>query len=284
VPLPAAIDPLDLARHLDRVRRRHAALKHGVVTRELPGGWLTAEPGKPPAEFPSASMDRVYWFARAEPVAAAEIDGALGIMRGLGVRRAYLWLAPWACPPETQAALARAGASPWPHVRYVALARPAAPAAPARPTALVTRRIDPAEAPALLARIAHWYPEPSAAAALALIADGRDELHAAFDPADPPDPATPVALAFLALDGPSAYLFAAMTDPARRARGGQSALIAARVTRAAELGLAWCTCETNTAVPVSLANLHRHAFAEAVEWRVYRWDEPAASPAPPVAT
>jgi GNAT superfamily N-acetyltransferase len=68
------------------------------------------------------------------------------------------------------------------------------------------------------------------------------------------------------------YLGWTGTDPEHRGRGAQSALIAARLARAAALGAHWCVSETNTAADASLRNLLRAGFTPAAEWAVYRWD------------
>ncbi|MBL8761756.1 MAG: hypothetical protein JNL50_10680 [Phycisphaerae bacterium] len=102
-----------------------------------------------------------------------------------------------------------------------------------------------------------------------------------------------IAEAFAAFDGDVAAAFAALvpdcagdgfghlgwagTVAGQRGRGGQSALIAARVSRAAELGLRWCVSETNTAIPTSLNNLMRLGFVAALEWSVFRWDDRAGA-------
>lgn len=112
----------------------------------------------------------------------------------------------------------------------------------------------------------HWYGKPGIATALRMLETGSVEVHMAFDGPQP------VALGMLTLDGDWAYLSAAATDPAHRARGAQSALIRSRLRSAAARGVSWCSCETNTAVPISYRNLKRCGFNEAIAWHVYRWD------------
>jgi ribosomal protein S18 acetylase RimI-like enzyme len=51
-------------------------------------------------------------------------------------------------------------------------------------------------------------------------------------------------------------LFAASTLPKARGRGAQSALVAARVRAAAELGLRWLVVETAQEVPEGNSSLH----------------------------
>src|SRR5262249_4162650 len=108
-----AIDPHEMAWHIDRVRRRHIGCRAGVVTRDIPGGWMTAQPGAPVPEVPSAGADRVFWLTQCEPLVADQVHAALEIARGLGRRRMYFWLAPWACNADVEAMMGRAGIKPW---------------------------------------------------------------------------------------------------------------------------------------------------------------------------
>ncbi len=64
-----------------------------------------------------------------------------------------------------------------------------------------------------------------------------------------------------------AHLGWAGTSPAFRRRGAQSALIAARVSRAAELGATWCTSETINApgMDTSYRNLQRCGFTPVIQ-------------------
>ncbi|MFO0859194.1 MAG: GNAT family N-acetyltransferase [Phycisphaerales bacterium] len=258
--------PLQLAAHLDRVRRHTTPFKPGVITLDVPGGWISARPGAPVGDFPSASMQRVYWLTQTQPLTAAQVAAAGRELRQLGCEKAYVWLAPWAWSPQIETTLNEHGVTRWPFVEYIALARPAAEPSPPYSCSYPVRQIAPGEAAQVLAQVTSWYGADSAAAAQALLQANAEELFAAFQG----DSA--VAVGLLALDGPFGYLSAASTSPDHRARGAQTALIAARIERARAAGCVWCTVETNSTVAISLRNLERAGFRRSIVWRVYVWD------------
>jgi GNAT superfamily N-acetyltransferase len=269
-------DLLAIARHLDRVRRAGAAAREGVIVKSLTGpagGWFSGRPGVDPGEYPSVGLNRIFWISTAWPIAPADMDGAFEAARAMDCRRMFIWIAPWAHNAAVESALAAAGARRAPYVKYIALLRDSATPLPAAlPTPLTTRIIRTGEADTVLPQLRPWYSDAGIARAGYLIRHDQAEAHVAFDGA------RPVAIGLLSREREGehtfAYLSSAGTDPAFQRRGGQTALIHSRIRRAAELGIPWCTCETNTAVPISLNNLHRAGFADAIEWCVYRWDDP----------
>ncbi len=258
------INRLDLARHIDRVRRRGAASREGVVVRDVPGGWLSVQVGGTPAEFASQSRSRVNWLASEGPVTESAVVEALNAARDLGGPRLFVWLAPWGCDDDTDAALRRAGAVQETDVEQIALAREAGAPVHEPEQAFEVRALAPGEAAAVMEAVRPWYGTEGAARA-ARIADPGVEIFGAFEGS------SPVAVGLLIPDGEWAYLGGAGTDPEKRGRGAQTALIRARVRRAAELGARRCACETNNAVSISLRNLRRCGFEDVLVWRVYRW-------------
>ena len=262
-----------IARAVDRSRRRSISCRVEQEVADVPRGWICWDPNAEPGEFPSASPNRIHWFAVDSPLSTAEVRETLAIVRARASRRMYIMMCPRAWTTEVDRELKADGATPWPDVVYPVLTRPAAPAQPDRPCPFTTRIVTAQEAPPILAQGASWYSICGIGRAQCLLDRGIGELHAAFDGEKP------VAFTFLMMDGEFGYLGSAGTDPARRGQGAQSALIAARITRAAELGARWCLSETNTAVPISLRNLKRCGFEEVFYWKVYRWDDPRAAPA-----
>ena len=267
------VDTLALAHHIERIRRIVVPCRSNLVTREFAGGWLSARPGGTPGEFASVTPDRVYWLTRERPASPDEIQAAEDAALSVDVRRVFIWLAPWAWSPELDESLAARGASRVPDVEYLVLTREPAitPSAPGCP--FDVRRVDRENAPDVLERAATWYGADGAAAVRRGTARPDLELFAAFEGS------APVATAMLIDDGEWAYLGWAGTHPAKRGRGAQTALIAARLRSAAERGTRWCTCETVTADATSLRNLRRAGFRESLAWRVYRWDLPGRAPA-----
>lgn len=253
---------VEIAAHTDRMRRQQVARQPDRAVRELHGGWLSGRPGGDGSEFPSMSLDRVFWLTLARKLEAADIDAARRAACELDLPRIFVWLAPWAWDDQVERMLNDAGARPQPHIRYLTLAREARAFAPARPSSLTVRHLTSADAGPVLTQTFGWYASPDTLRSVEL---GHAEFCAAFD-GD-----RPVAVAQLKIDGEFAYLGGAMTHPDFRNRGAQSALIAARVARTESAGARWCISETNTAATISLNNLVRCGFGAAVEWRVYAW-------------
>lgn len=266
------IERLTLAEHIERVRKRTIHYRQGLVVRELPGGWMSALPGRPAGEYASASLHRVYWLTLREKLQALQIGAAADAFRALDCRKLFAWLAPWACNTEVEGLLKAAGARHVHWIDYIALMRASGPIRVDRTSDVVTRRILPDEAGEVFARTASWYGELGAASAAQMVRDGVEEAFGAFLDEKP------VGVGLLCMDAGGAgfgYLGAAATDPEFRDRGAQTALIAARCERVFELGARWCTVETNSAVPISRRNLERCGFERTIDWRVYAWDLPA---------
>ncbi len=258
-------EAMTLAEHLDRVRRAQAPMRHGTVIRPVPGGWVSVRKCLAPGEFPSDSANRVYWMTARVAVTAAAVDAARGTLRELGCARAFVWLSPWGWSRTVEKELAAAGATEWTGVEYLALARPMEDV-PAAPTALAVREVRGEEAAGVLACVEPWYGADGAASGARIVTHGLASLFAAFADAEP------VAVGLLTVDGAWAHLSAAGTAPGFRGRGAQSALIAARLARAAAAGAGWCAVEAHTAAGPSLRNLERAGFVRALRWRVFRWD------------
>ncbi len=278
----------ELVRHLfaavDRISRRAAVYREGVVTRECEGGgggvgvgrggWVRYLAGDPGATFASTAGSKVVWVATASGAAAVDaraVESARATFAQLGCARAIAWLSPMAWSESAAEALRGAGAVRVPHVRYYLLARElvgshvgAAESGAGGAGGFSIRRLGVDESMHVLDHVAPWYSQSGASSAKRQVAAGREvlELHAAFD-AEQKD--KPIGVGGLISMGDVGYLGWAGTDPACRGRGVQSALIAARVARAAELGLRWCVSETNTAVKTSLRNLLRAGFVVAGE-------------------
>lgn len=269
--LVAMPDPesLELARHIDRTRRRMVACRPGIVIADVLDGWMSFQPGAPPGDVPSASADRLYWFSRESVLTQDHIESGHAAARKLGAETVFVWIAPWSWSARLEPLLTAAGMNPWPVVEYLALARPSGDCPLPRPTDITVRLLSRDEAPAVLEKAAPWYGKAGVDTTLTMLSKDTLEVHAGFGPESAPD--EPVALALLVPDGTHAYLSAAATEARSRGRGAQAALICSRVRRASEIGARVCSCETNSAVAVSLRNLQRCGFSRRIAWRVYRW-------------
>lgn len=241
---------------------------------DVPRGWVRVRAGGESDEFASIAFNRVHWFTLESPIADGELNETIDVLRSRGVKRAFFWMNAAGCEGSGQSTLDRIGAAPVPYVRYVVLARRAGVCAAPRRTTLVVRGVSARELPSVLGAMGERFSPESVQAACRLVESGIAEAFAAFD-GD-----VPTAFAALIPDregGGFGHLGWAGTVSGSRGRGGQSALIAARVSRAAELGLRWCVSETNTAIPTSLNNLIRLGFVATLEWMVFRWDDRAGA-------
>lgn len=237
---------------------------------DVPRGWARVRAGGESDEFASTGFNRVHWFTLESAITDDELRETIGVLRSRGVTRAFFWMSAAGCEGGALGVLGRIGAAPVPYVRYVVLARRAGVCAAPRGTTLDVRGVSARELPSVLGAMGERFNPESAQAACRLVESGIAEAFAAFD-GD-----VPAAFAALIPDRAGdgfGHLGWAGTVSVYRGRGGQSALIAARVSRAAELGLRWCVSETNTAIPTSLNNLIRLGFAATLEWRVFRWDD-----------
>jgi ribosomal protein S18 acetylase RimI-like enzyme len=258
---------VELGRHVDRTTRRTTGARSDCTVTDLARGWCRLAPGDE-GEFASSGRNRVHWLGVASPLTRADVDEMRAAVHRAGATGAFLWVSPVGLGAGGADELARVGAQRVPHVRYVSLVRRAEAITPARPSTLHVRRIDPGDVRRSMESVKAGGTAAGIAAAETIVANGWAELYGAFDAG------TCGASAALVMDPVESgflYLGWAGTDPAYRGRGAQSALIAARVSRAAELGAAWCVSETNTAAEGSLRNLLRAGFGVAVEWGVYRW-------------
>ncbi len=261
----------EVAAHCDRAARITNRVRPDAVV-EVPRGWARVRAGGEGDEFASTAFNRVHWFTLDTPITGDELNEAIGVLRSRGVRRAFLWMSATGCAGSGAEALARNGAVRVPRVSYVVLARRSSVCVPPRGSTLAVRGVPIADLAGVLSAMGERFSAESAHAACNLVELGIAEAFAAFD--------GDVAAAFAALipdragDG-FGHLGWAGTITSQRGRGGQSALIAARVSRAAELGLRWCVSETNSAIPTSLNNLMNLGFVPALEWHVFRWDDGA---------
>jgi hypothetical protein len=261
----------DIARAVDRSRRLSISCRVQQQIAEVPRGWMCWEPGVDSGPYPSGSPNRVHWFSAEEPLTRGDLLATIDAIRARSLPRMYFMINPRGWTAAVDRELNSLGATLFPHAGYPVLVRRAGAAAPGRPAEFSVRIVPAREAPPVLAAAEGWYSTVGTARAQRMLDKGIGELHAAFEGE------RPVALTFLMmLGGGFSYLGSAGTDPAKRGRGAQSALICSRVSRAAELGAEWCISETNTAVPISLGNLKRCGFEAVFDWRVYRWEDPQA--------
>lgn len=255
---------LEFARAAAEAHRAMNLLKQPAVEcATVAGAYVAALPGAG-GEYPSDNPNCVDIVGDRGSVTPEALDGVIGFYRGLGVPRFFVFIAPDSENEASPGFLAERGFSRWPWTEYPTLVRPCGDV-PEAPTTLEVRLATGADAVHREALEAIYGNAKSAAGFVRTL--GRPELgnFLAFSGE------RPVAAGFLRVRGAYGYLGSAATHPEFRGRGAQSALIAARVRRATELGCSWCISETLTMLTTSLGNLRRAGFEEAFRWNVYGW-------------
>lgn len=191
-----------------------------------------------------------------EPARAETVAFAVAEFEGAGLKN-------WIVQVPAQAsgladACAQYGLEPHPR-SWVKFQRPAA--AIELPTSLCLREAGASDAQAFGVTAAAAFAMPAIVVdwLAALVARPRWHCFLAFDGA------LPVAAGAVYVDGRGAWLGIGGTLPAHRKLGAQSALLAARITRAAHSGCSWASTETGLPHPgeagPSYHNIQRAGFA-----------------------
>ncbi|NMO51746.1 GNAT family N-acetyltransferase [Actinoplanes sp. TBRC 11911] len=237
----------------------------GLTARRLDGGVVL-----------SARTDPSRYWSKAlgfdGPVTARLIDAILDVYRAEATPHAMLQFAPDALPVD------------WEEIRLARGLRPGdrraklvAPIESLRPSGITDLRIGPltadhAEAWAALVLDGFGMPHEGS---LGLVA--ASVSHPQFFPYAAWDGDTIVAAAHLFVHDGIAALNSAVTAPTHRRRGAQSALIAARIGKARELGCRRVVAETHEAlggrVNSSTRNLLRVGMRVRYVRQSYLWDE-----------
>ncbi len=222
-------------------------------------------------EAPDTPMlNRVVQLGVERPATPEQLDAALLAMAGL---RCYVAVSPAARPPELADWLRRRGFEPgWGWRQF----RRAADDLPAAETALELVEVGPERADdfAHVVRAAYGLPEatrPWIAATASL--DGWTCWLALAD-------GEPAGAAALFVDDGAGYLGFAATLPEHRGKGAQSALLAVRIRRAAELGCGEVFTETGELRPDRPSNSYRNILRAGFEELhvVANWLSPALTP------
>jgi GNAT superfamily N-acetyltransferase len=237
----------------------------GEIDRTIPGVRLCISPGRD-APFPSSNPNRADSLPASTGWSGASPARCIGRFAQAGVRHFFFWVSPSGNSGQIEHDLLAAGFTRFAGTRYIVLARPVeAVTVPA--TSFAIRRLDPKREAAAIAA----YENDEVTREVISTADLPQVEHfMAFDGDHP------AAYARLATRGGMAHLCAASTREPCRNRGAQSALIAARLNRAAELGCTMATAQTLAFLQTSLNNLQRRGFEPLFEKRVFEWTGPAA--------
>lgn len=244
-----------------------AVARAGGVGLARVGGALVAVLGC----APSPVFTRVLGLGLEQPVTAEQVELVLGALERLSAERAFVHVGAYA-GAELPIWLEQRGLSRYQR-SWMRFCRDAAPVE--RPsTALEIRPAEAADAQAFDAAVRTVFdiPEPASGLLAALV--GRPRWHTFVAVAD----GKVVGGAGLFVEGDVGHLAFGAVLPESRQRGGQSALIAARVERARELGCRLLFSETGEAVPgsdqPSYRNLERAGFRGLHLRPNYLWARP----------
>ena len=235
---------------------------HPEGVAELPGATALR---MPPAHS-TPMLNRIVGLGLESPATEAQLDDAIAAMAGL---RYYVSVSPSAEPAQIGEWLLARGFEPsWGWMQFQRDVGPLE-----AETSLTLREIGPERAAefGLLLRTAYGLPEALEPITAAL--PGQAGWHCWLALADD----EPAGAAALFVDDGAGYLGLAGTAPEQRGRGAQSALLAARIERARELGCDTVFTETGEQLPdrpsASYRNIVRSGFEEL--YVVPNWLSPA---------
>ena len=249
----------ELSARLSRVQQalsQERLVSREATTRGAAGGvWMSVDPSRV-TPFPSSNRNR----GEALPGGLGWRDDSAATFvnryKQAGVRPFFFWLSPSKWAKEIERDIRAAGMVSFGGAKYPVLARKPAILRPPKTDFLIRRFDRKRDAKRFVdypdAEMREKLLRPNRIAGLEHFVAWEDEL--------------PVAIGRLFVKDKLAYLCGAGTLKSHRGRGAQSALIAARLARAGELGCDWVMSETVTVARQSLSNLQRLGF-KIVFWK-----------------
>jgi hypothetical protein len=243
------------------------AAKRKLACFRVAGAFITVAP-----RSVSLQRNRVLGLGVEEPATAGTLDHLVDVFRASRVKRFGLHQGPPAQAEEITDGLRKRGFKL--HHHYSKLVRDTS-APPAVSTDLEVRRVSEAEAETFArvfveGEIFAWPHDRTPWVQAAVGAPGFSH-YLAFDGDKP------VATALLYVKGDCAWMGWGGTLTAYRRRGAHAALIAARIKRAAQLGVKWIVSETMAPVPRRPAGSYRNqlrlGFKEAYQRPIWVWQQ-----------
>jgi hypothetical protein len=243
------------------------AAKRKLVCFRVAGAFMTVAPGSV-----ALQRNRVLGLGLEKPATAETLDHIVDLFRASRVKRFALHQAPFAQSEEITDGLRRRDFRL--HHHYSKLVRDTS-APPAVNTGLAVGRVGKPEAETFArvfieGELFAWPKDPMPWVRAAVGAPGFSH-YLAFDGDKP------VATALLYVKGDCGWMGWAGTLTAYRRRGAHAALIAARIKRAAQLGVKWIVCETMAPAPGrpsgSYRNQLRLGFKEAYQRPIWVWEQ-----------
>lgn len=226
---------------------------------------VTRDPPSATSPYPSSNRNGVYFLGCRTRVTRADFLNILDVFRESEIERFFFWLSPNPQAEEIAGWLDENRFKPFKGTAYPTLIRHVEPVTPFH-TPLEVRRVSLREVEENRDAVVRVFdPWPSSFFFESVEQPGFEHFLAYEDDA-------PVSAAILARDGDFSYLGWAGTAEAHRKKGGQNALIRARLIRAAELGCRVACSETLAMLKTSLGNLQRNGFETVYHKKVYVWE------------
>ena len=226
---------------------------------------ITIDPPSASSPYPSANRNAAQYFGCGTTVSQTDFLKILNTLKGAQVERFFFWLSPNPQQEEIVMWLLDNGLKPFQGTQYPTLIRPVERITP-HETHLRVERVSRREVENHADAITHIYSPWGCS----FFFDGVDQH--GFEHFLAYEDRTPVSAAILGTHDGFACLCSAATAEEHRRKGGQNALIKARLNRAAELGCQFACSQTLTMLKTSLGNLERNGFEIIYEKQVFVWE------------
>jgi len=209
-----------------------------VTAQRIGGGVLLASAA---ASDPAGIWSKALGLGVSEPVSAGLMDHIFDFYRRSGVASATVQFVPGSVPPDWEEIMIRHDLRPG--IRWAKLVRPArAPAGTPPVTTLRVTIVRPDQVGAWARVLLLGFGVTSGTFEPMLTAAATREE---FEPFAAWDGGQMIAAAALFRQGPGAQMVAASTLASHQGRGAQSALLRARIRRAADSGARWISAEAS---------------------------------------
>lgn len=259
--------PYEIANHLKVIKLKELDSSRSDEQRceKIAGAIVTIDPSSASSPYPSANGNAVHFFGCGSTVSQTDLVKVLDTFKGAQVERFFFWVSPNPQREEIVTWLLDNGLKPFQGTQYPTLIRHVKEVTP-HETYLRVERVSRREVESCTDAITHIY-EPWGCDFFSDSVDQPGFEHFLVYEND-----IPVSAAVLATHGDFAYFGWAATAEEHRGKGGQNALIRARLNRAAELGCRIACSETLTMLKTSLGNLERNGFKIIYKKQVFIWE------------
>ena len=259
--------PYEIAKHLKVIEQKEFSCSSSGTHRyeNIGDAIVTTDPSSASSPYPSANGNAAHYFGCGTTVSLADLLKVLDALKGTQVERFFFWVSPTPQQEEIVTWLLDNGLKPFQGTEYPTLVRSVEEVTPHN-THLGVERVSRREVEDCADAIKHIY-EPWGCA---FFSDSVDQP--GFEHFLAYENRTPVSAAILGTHDGFAYLCSAGTAEEHRGKGGQNALIKARLNRAAELGCQIACSQTLTMLKTSLENLARNGFEVVYKKQVFVWE------------